>query len=93
MLLAIAVLGVLLGLVTRFFMASHLPLMVREGIIMGFVFSMARDGVEVSLPKVLGGMFMFFLVFSLIARFGLPIVVRWLDSRAAGARARTLPVS
>ncbi|MGD9879790.1 MAG: hypothetical protein AB7F22_07395 [Reyranella sp.] len=88
MLFGIAFLGVMLGLVTRLFMASHLPLMVREGIVMGFVFSMARDGVEVSLPKVLGGMFMFFLVFSLIARFGFPIVVRWLDTRAAEARAR-----
>lgn len=88
MLFGIVVLGVLLGLVTRFFMSSHLPLMVREGIVMGFIFSMARDGVEVSLPKVLGGMFMFFLVFALIARFGLPIVVRWLDTRAADARAK-----
>lgn len=93
MLFGIVFLGVMLGLVTRFFMSSNLPLMVREGIVMGFVFSMARDGVEVSLPKVLGGMFMFFLVFSLIARFGLPIVVRWLDTRAAEARARAASVS
>jgi hypothetical protein len=91
MLIGIVLLGILLGLVTRFFMSSHLPLMIREGIVMGFIFSMARDGVEVSLPKVLGGMFMFFLVFSLIARFGFPIVVRWLDSRAAAARAKALP--
>lgn len=90
MLAGIAFLGVMLGLVTRFFMSSHLPLMVREGIVMGFIFSMARDGVEVSLPKVLGGMFMFFLVFALIARFALPIVVRWLDTRAADARAKAL---
>ncbi|MFO1158368.1 MAG: hypothetical protein U1E60_05990 [Reyranellaceae bacterium] len=88
MLAGIFFLGLLLGVVTRFFMSSHLPLMMREGIVMGFIFSMARDGVEVSMPKVLGGMFMFFLVFSLISRFALPIVVRWLDSRAAGARAK-----
>jgi hypothetical protein len=93
MLLGIAFMGVMLGLVTRFFMSSPLPLIVREGIVMGFVFSMARDGVEVSLPKVLGGMFMFFLVFSLIARFGFPIVVRWLDARAAEAQAKALSAS
>lgn len=93
MLFGIVFLGVMLGLVTRFFMSSNLPLMVREGIVMGFIFSMARDGVEVSLPKVLGGMFMFFLVFSLIARFGLPIVVRWLDTRAAEARAKAASAS
>jgi hypothetical protein len=93
MLFGIVFLGVMLGLVTRFFMSSNLPLIVREGIVMGFIFSMARDGVEVSLPKVLGGMFMFFLVFSLIARFGLPIVVRWLDTRAAEARAKAASAS
>lgn len=91
MLFGIGLLGVMLGLVTRFFMSSHLPLVVREAIVMGFIFSMARDGVEVSLPKVLGGMFMFFLVFSLLAKFGFPIVIRWLDTRAAEARAKALP--
>jgi hypothetical protein len=36
----------------------------------------------VSLPKILGATVMFFLVWSLIAKFALPIAMRWLDRRA-----------
>jgi hypothetical protein len=92
MLAGIFVLGAALGLIVRYFMRLDLPLMLREGIIMGFAFSMARDGVEVSLAKVLGGMFMFFVVFSLLAKFAFPLVIRWLDSQAAAVEAkRTRP--
>lgn len=83
------VLGLALAWIIRYFMNQPLPWMMREGIIMGFAFSMARDGVEVSLPKVLGGMVMFFIVWALICRYALPYAMRYLDLQAARERART----
>jgi hypothetical protein len=60
----------------------------KEGIVMGFAFSMSRDGVEVSLPKILGAMFMFFIVFLMLNKFAFPKLVKWLDQRSAVARLR-----
>lgn len=82
------VMGLMLAWVIRYFMNQPLPWMLREGIIMGFAFSMARDGVEVSLPKVLGAMVMFFIVWALICRYALPYAMRWLDTQAARERAK-----
>ncbi len=82
------VLGLGLAWIIRYFMGLSLPWMMREAIIMGFAFSMARDGVEVSLPKVLGAMVMFFVVWALICRYALPYAMRWLDTQAARDRAR-----
>ena len=42
-----------------------------------------------TLPKMLGAMLMFFLVWSLIAKFALPVVMRWLDQRAGLPRTTT----
>lgn len=86
MLGGVFVLGLMLAGIIRFFMGGSLPWMLREGIIMGFAFSMSRDGVEVSLPKVLGAMLMFLVVFSLLVKFVFPVVMRWLDQRAANAK-------
>ncbi len=82
MLAGIFVLGLLLALVVRYFMTRSLPWMLREAIVMGFVYNIAGTGMEMSLPKLLGATIMFFLVWSLIARFALPIAMRWLDQRA-----------
>lgn len=82
------VLGAALAWIIRYFMNQPLPWMLREGIVMGFAFSMARDGVEVSLPKVLGAMVMFFVVWALFCRYALPYAMRWLDLQAARERAR-----
>lgn len=89
MLAGIFVIGVMLGLVMKYFMARQLPWMLREGIVMGFAFSAGGTGMEMSLPKMLGGMLMFFLVWALIAKFALPIVMRWLDQRAGLPRTMT----
>ena len=74
--------GLLLALIVRYFMTRTLPWMLREGIIMGLAYNVAATGMEVSLPKLLGATVMFFLVWSLMARFALPIAMRWLDRRA-----------
>lgn len=85
MLGGIFAMGVMMALIVRYFMRRDLPWMMREAIIMGFAISISRDGVEVSLPKVLGGMFMFMIVFALLSRFVFPVVIRWLEKRASTA--------
>ncbi len=86
MLAGLFVIGAVLALIIRYFMTRPLPWMIREGIVMGFAFSMARDGMEVSLPKVFGAMLMYFIVWALIVKFALPIAIRWLDQRSAAER-------
>ncbi len=90
MLAGVFVIGVLLALVIKYFMQRQLPWMLREGIVMAFVFNAGGTGMEMSLPKILGSVLMFFLVWSLIAKFGLPMVMRWLDQRAGLPRTTTL---
>jgi hypothetical protein len=85
MLLGIFVLGLMLAFVIKVMLGFRLPQIMIDGIVMGFIFSMARDGVEVSLPKVLGGMMLFFMVTLLMNKFLFPRVVHFLDSRAAAA--------
>jgi hypothetical protein len=89
MLAGIFAYGLLLALVARYFMTRQLPWMLREGIVMGLVYNVASTGMEVSLPKLLGATVMFFLVWSLMARFALPVAMRWLDQRAGVARRRS----
>ncbi len=84
-----AALGLVLALCLRVLMSFSLPQVMREGVAMAFVFSMARDGVEVSLPKVLGAALMFMIVFIPILRFGAPRVVRLLDRGSMGGRAKS----
>ena len=88
MLVGIAFLGLMVAGVIRMILSFEVPLMMREGIVMGFAFSMSRDGVEVSLPKILGAMFMFFIVFLMLNKFAFPKVMKWLDQRSAIARLR-----
>lgn len=86
MLAGIFVIGLMAGYVTLYFMKAKLPWMVREGTVLVFVYSIARDGVEMSLPKMVGAITMFFLVFALLVRFGYPRVVAWLDRPVAAPR-------
>lgn len=92
MLFGIALLGLLLAGAIRALLNNNLPQVFREGIVMAFTFSMARDGVEVSLPKVLGAMLMFTIIYLLMNKFAFPRAVDWLDKKAAApalkARAR-----
>lgn len=85
MLFGIFVLGLLLAAVIRVLWNSPLPQVIREGNIMGFAFAMARDGVEVSLPKILGSMLMFMIVYMALNKFVFPRAVAWLDQRSAAA--------
>ena len=82
MLAGIFAYGLLFALVVRYFMTRPLPWMLREAVIMGLAYNTASTGIEVSLPKLLGATVMFFLVWSLMAKFALPIALRWLDRRA-----------
>jgi hypothetical protein len=83
MLGGVFVVALMMACIIRYFMSNTLPWMLREGIVMGFVYTMAKDGVEISLPKLLGAMLMYFIVWALIAKLALPVVIRWLDQRAA----------
>ena len=72
------VLGLMYGLIIRYFMALKVPWILREGVVLGFVFSVAHNGVEMSLPKIFGAMVMFVLVYALLARFAFPPALNWL---------------
>jgi hypothetical protein len=85
MLGGIFVIGLLYAFVIRYLMTFKIPWVMREGVIAGFVFSVAHNGVEMSLPKILGAAFMFFLVYMLLARFAFPALLNWLKGRS-GAR-------
>lgn len=86
MLMGVFLIGLMVGAVCRYFMALPLPWVVREGTILAFIYAIGSNGVEISLPKLLGAMFMTFVVYGLLARFAFPIPLRWLDSKAAAAR-------
>jgi hypothetical protein len=73
----------------RILISFDLPLVMREGIIMAFVFSIARDGVEISLPKMIGAALMFMIIFLPMIVFVAPKVIQRLDRPAEmAARAR-----
>ena len=88
MLAGMALIGLMLAGLVRLVMTFKLPLVMREAIIMGLAFNMSRDGVEVSLPKILGGMFMFFIVYLMLNKFFFPKVVAWFEKRSAMPRMR-----
>jgi hypothetical protein len=67
-------------------MAVPLPWIVREAIVLAFMYAIGSVGVEMSLPKLLGGAVMTFVVYAVLIRFAFPTALRWLDSRAATAR-------
>ncbi len=87
MLVGMFALGLMLAGIIKVMLSFKLPQIMIDGIIMAFIFSMARDGVEVSLPKVLGGMMLFFVVTLLMNKFLFPRVVHFLDNRALAAAA------
>ena len=86
MLASVFVIGLLVAGVCRYFMTVPLPWLMREGIVMAFIYAIGANGVEISLPKLLGAMFMIFVVYALAAKFVFPIALRWMDTRAANAR-------
>jgi hypothetical protein len=82
MLVGIFMLGLFSAAVTRWFMTQRLPWMVREGLVFGLLFSIGHDGVEISLPKFIGGSVMYFILYAILVRFALPQVLRWLGDRS-----------
>lgn len=86
MLLGIAAIGLMLAAVIRHFMRSRLPWMVRQGLVLAFVYNVAGSGVEISLPKMFGATIMFFLVYWALVKYALPIGLKWLYARAGGAQ-------
>lgn len=86
MLAGVFVIGLFVAAACRYFMAVPMPWIAREGVVLAFVYAIAHNGVEISLPKLLGAMVMSFAVYALLIRFAFPLVLRWLDARAAAAR-------
>jgi hypothetical protein len=86
MLVGVFMIGLVAAAGCRYFMAVPLPWIVREGIVLAFIYAISNNGVEMSLPKVLGGAVMTFVVYAVMVKFAFPIALRWLDTRAAVAR-------
>ncbi len=86
MLLGVFAVGLVVAGVTRYFMSTPLPWMVRHGVVIAFIYAAAGTGVEVSLPKILGTSVMFLIVYAMMIRFGFPAGIRWLDARARQAQ-------
>jgi hypothetical protein len=90
MLVGIFAIGVMTAGICRYFMTRQLPWMVREGTVLAIIYTIGHDGVEISLPKILGSMYMSLGVWAIMARWGFPYIFRYLGRNAAnrGARAR-----
>lgn len=82
MLAGCLVIGLILGLVIRYFMTLKFPWILREGVVLAFALNVTFTGVEISLPKLLGATVMFFVVYALLARFAFPVGVKWLRGRS-----------
>jgi hypothetical protein len=87
MLLGIAAIGLVAGGIYRFFMTRKIPIMVREGTLLVLVYSLGRDGVEISLPKILGALIMSTGVYLILVKFAYPRVLAWLDGPPGGRKA------
>ena len=77
------VIGLMYGVVIRYFMTLKVPWILREGVVLAFVMGVSHNGVEMSLPKIFGATVMFALVYTLLARFVFPQALTWLRGRAA----------
>lgn len=86
MLIGIAALALLGAVILRYFVTMKLPWVIREAFGMTFIYAICHDGVEISLPKLLGATLMFFAVFAPFVRFVFPIVFRWLQKRSEPAQ-------
>ncbi len=82
MLGGVFVIGIMLAGVCRYFMTRAVPWLLREATVMAFIYATCLNGIEISLPKIFGAAFMFFIVYIPVVKFGYPALVRWLDTRA-----------
>jgi hypothetical protein len=83
MLVGIFAIGVMVAGICRYFMTRQLPWMVREGTVLAIIYTIGHDGVEISLPKILGAMYMSLGVWAIMARWGFPYIFRYLGRSAA----------
>ena len=86
MLAGVFLLGCILSLVCRYFMSLRVPWVMREGTVLVFVYMVTQNGVETSLPKVLGVIVMGFVVYVGLVRFAYPVAWRWLDRKSLAQR-------
>jgi hypothetical protein len=91
MLFGIMVIGLITGASYRYFMTCRLPWMVREGTVLVLVYSIAQNGVEMSLPKILGAIVMVTAIYVVLAKFAYPRVLAWLDRPVDGRRLAVRP--
>lgn len=89
MLAGIFAIGVMVAGVLRYFMTRQLPWMVREGTALAIIYTIGHDGVEISLPKILGATLMSFGVWAIMARWGFPIIFKWLGRQSPKRSFRT----
>ncbi len=82
MLAGIFAIGVMVAGICRYFMTRQLPWMVREGTVLAIIYTIGHDGVEISLPKILGAMYMSLGVWSIMARWGFPHIFKYLGRHA-----------
>ena len=82
MLAGVFAIGAMIAGVLRYFMTRPLPWMVREGTALAIIYTIGHDGVEISLPKILGATMMCFIVWAIMARWGFPIVFKWLGRQS-----------
>lgn len=66
MLLGVFAIGAVLGLICRYFATRALPWVVSQGLIVAFLYAVAGNGVEVSLPKLLGAGVMISVVYAVL---------------------------
>lgn len=88
MLAGIFALGLVIAGIVRYFMSIPVPWMVREGTAMAFLYALGATGVEISLPKLVGSIITFFVVYGLAMKFIFPVGHRWLEARAQRAEDR-----
>ena len=89
MLIGVFAIGVMVAGICRYFMTRQLPWMVREGTALAIIYTIGHDGVEISLPKILGSMYMSLGVWAIMARWGFPFVFRYLGRHGVGRGSRT----
>ena len=89
MLIGVFAIGVMVAGICRYFMTRKLPWMVREGTVLAIIYTIGHDGVEISLPKILGAMYMSLGVWAIMARWGFPYIFRYLGRNSASRYART----
>jgi hypothetical protein len=79
MLMPVALMGVALGGVLRYFMSRPVAWPVREGFVAAVVLDGIAPGMELSLAKYFGTIIIHFVVLALVLKFIYPALGRWLE--------------